>query len=79
MGSSDNLAQHNHIVVNGPEERYGIFIYRGADVPDVHGSDGRPRRNHLYDNDLICDEEAVKVMDADDNIFEVRLKNMGAG
>lgn len=72
MGSNDNVAYDNHIVINGLEEKYAIYLYRGDDVPEVEGSDGRPRRNHIYENYLIADGDAVKIMEADDNIIEVK-------
>lgn len=73
MGSSDNVAFNNHIVINGEDERYTVFMYRGSDLPEVAGSDGRPRYNHVYNNSLISDDSTIKVIEADDNIFEVRV------
>lgn len=70
MGSSDSVAYNNHIVSTGLGELYAIYMYRGADEPDVLGSDGRPRRNHVYDNDLVVDTDAFKIKEADDNIIE---------
>lgn len=73
MGSSDSVAYSNQIVINGEGEKYAVFMYRGEDEPDVQGSDGRPRRNHIYNNELIADENTVKIMDSDDNIIEVSV------
>ncbi|CAM9422628.1 unnamed protein product [Ascophyllum nodosum] len=70
MGSSNNNAYNNKIVVNGEDERYTIFLYRGADEPEVEGSDGRPRHNHLYDNTLISDYQTLKIMSSDENTIE---------
>lgn len=71
MGSSSNTAHNNHIVINGEDERYTIFMYRGADTPDVPGSDGRPRYNRVIDNTLISDDQTVKIMQSDENTIEV--------
>lgn len=71
MGSSNNLAFENHIVINGEDEKYAIYLYRGSDVPDVEGSDGRPRNNRVFDNSLMSDNAVVMARNADDNIIEV--------
>lgn len=75
MGSSDNEAYNNRIVINGEKERYAIFMYRGADEPDVEGSDGQPRYNSVYGNTLISDDATIKMMDCESNVIEVRKKN----
>lgn len=74
MGSSDNEAFENHIVMDGEEEKYAIYLYTGSDVPGVEGSDGRPRRNRVYSNSLISNKDNAVVMmkNTDDNIIEVR-------
>ena len=71
MGSSSNSAYNNHIVINGVDEKYTIFMYQGSDTPGVKGSDGRPRYNHVYGNSLISDYQTLKIMSSDENIFEV--------
>lgn len=71
MGASDCLAYGNKITVRGENERYAIFMYRGADRPQVPGSDGRPRRNRLFSNYLLSDGDAVKLQNADENKFVV--------
>lgn len=74
MGSSDNLAFENHIVIDGEDEKYAIYLYMGSDVPGVEGSDGRPRRNRVYDNSLISDNAVVMMRNTDDNTIEVRME-----
>lgn len=71
MGSSDNVAFENQIVINGVDEKYAIYLYRGSDEPMVAGSDGRPRRNHIYNNSLMSDDAVVMMREADDNTLEV--------
>lgn len=71
MGSSGNIAYENHIVINGEDEKYGIYLYMGNDIPGVEGSDGRPRRNRVYRNSIISDDAVVMMRNADDNIIEV--------
>lgn len=73
MGSSDNAAFENHIVINGADEKYAIYLYMGNDVPGVDGSDGRPRFNRVYNNTLISDNAVVMMRNADDNTIEVRI------
>ncbi|CAM9950650.1 unnamed protein product [Scytosiphon promiscuus] len=70
MGSSDNVAYENQIVINGEDEKYAIYLYRGSDEPMVEGSDGRPRRNHVYDNSLMSDDAVVMMRESDDNTIE---------
>ncbi|CAM9724294.1 unnamed protein product [Laminaria digitata] len=70
MGSSNNQVYQNKILINGVHEKYAIFMYRGGDIPGVHGSDGRPRYNHVYNNTLMSDDETVKMIESDDNIIE---------
>ncbi|CAM9271896.1 unnamed protein product [Ectocarpus sp. 12 AP-2014] len=70
MGSSNNLAFENHIVINGEDEKYAIYLYRGNDTPAVEGSDGRPRNNRIFDNSLMSDNAVVMARNADDNIIE---------
>lgn len=72
MGSSDNLLWGNDIVIDGEDENYAIYIYRGNDEPDVEGSDGRPKNNRVFDNTLRSDNAVVMMRNADDNIIEVR-------
>lgn len=72
MGSSNNQVHRNKILINGVHEKYAIFFYRGSDIPGVHGSDGRPRYNRVYNNTLMSDDETVKMIESDDNIIEVR-------
>lgn len=74
MGSSDNVAYENHIVIHGEDEKYGIYLYRGNDIPGVDGSDGRPRRNRVYGNSIISDNAVVMMRNTDDSIIEVRRK-----
>lgn len=66
------MAYKNHIVISGAEEKYAVYMYRGSDEPDVPGSDGRPRGNVIYDNQLISDNYAIKMMDTDNNVIKVR-------
>eukprot|EP00903_Cladosiphon_okamuranus_P017823 g16402.t1 len=70
MGSSDNIAYENHIVIHGEDEKYGIYLYRGSDIPGVEGSDGRPRRNRVYDNSIISDNAVVMMRNTNDNTIE---------
>lgn len=72
MGSSDNVAFDNHIVINGENEKYAIYLYQGNDVPGVEGSDGRPRRNSVYENTLVSDNAVVMMRNTEDNSIEVR-------
>lgn len=74
MGSSNNEVHANKILINGVHEKYAIFMYRGSDVPDVRGSDGRPRYNRIYNNTLMSDDETVKMIESDDNVIEVGQK-----
>ena len=71
MGSSDNVATENHIVIHGEDEKYGIYLYMGNDIPGVEGSDGRPRRNRVHGNSIISDNAVVMMRNTDDNIIEV--------
>lgn len=70
LGSSDNLVWNNKMMIHGPESKYVIYMYQGSDVPDV--GDGRPTNNHIFDNTLISDDEVAKMLNADDNVIEVR-------
>ncbi|CAM9199692.1 unnamed protein product, partial [Hapterophycus canaliculatus] len=73
MGSSDNVAFENQIVINGEDEKYAIYLYRGSDEPMVEGSDGRPRRNRIYENSLMSDDAVVMMREADDNTIESNI------
>lgn len=72
MGSSNNAAFENTIVIDGEEEKYAIYLYMGNDVPGVEGSDGRPRKNRVYGNSLVSDDAVVMMRNTDDNTIEVR-------
>lgn len=70
LGSSDNLVWNNQMMIHGPDSKYVVYMYQGSDIPDA--SDGRPRNNHIFDNTLISDDEVAKMLNADDNVIEVR-------
>lgn len=70
LGSADNLIHGNEIMIHGPDSKYAVYFYQGSDTP-MEGSDGRPRGNQFFDNSIISDDEVVKMVNSDDNVFEV--------
>jgi len=70
LGSAENLIHGNEIMIHGPDSKYAIYFYQGSDTP-MEGSDGRPRANQFFDNSIISDDEVVKMVNSDDNVFEV--------
>ena len=57
-------------MIHGPDSKYAIYFYQGSDTP-MEGSDGRPRGNQFFDNTIVSDDEVVKMVNSDDNVFEV--------
>lgn len=72
LGSSLNLVWDNKIMISGENAKYAIYLYQGNDVPEVEGSTGRPHENRFTQNTIISDDVVAKMVEADDNVIEVR-------
>jgi parallel beta-helix repeat protein len=66
VGSSDNVLESNDIADNAGD---GMYFYQGSDAPTE--GDGHPRRNRVVSNSFAGNAGyAVRLADADDNVFE---------
>ncbi|MFA5939632.1 MAG: right-handed parallel beta-helix repeat-containing protein [Sinimarinibacterium sp.] len=66
MGTADSRIERNEIADAGS---YGIYFYRGSDVPEP-GDDGRNKRNQFWYNTVRnSGSSAIKMSDSDSTVF----------
>jgi parallel beta-helix repeat protein len=64
VGAADNLMSGNTIQNNSS---YALYFYKGSDTPT--SGNGHPARNRFEDNTISGNGQAVKLSEADDNVF----------
>lgn len=65
LGSHDNLIENNLIKDNA---NYAFYFFHGSDTPE--STNGRPSGNTFLNNQIENHDTAIKLTDADNNLFE---------
>jgi parallel beta-helix repeat protein len=64
LGSARNVIRNNTVTGN---TGHGLYFFKGSDTPT--SGDGRPRGNRLAGNTVTGNGSALRLDDADDNVF----------